>query len=185
MSREKIAIDLAQAKQVVQFWRDAGPNAWFQKNDAFDREFRARFLALHEAAAKGDCAPWLDTANGALALVILLDQFPRNSFRDTTRMYATDTLARNYADKAIELGHDQAVPQELRLFFYLPFAHSENLADQDRSLALHERIHYTEHAVQHRDIVRRFGRFPHRNAILGRATTPEEQAYLDSGGFQG
>ena len=122
-----------------------------------------------------------------MALVILLDQFPRNSFRNTPRMYATDAMARKIADAALKAGHDQAVEPALRLFFYLPFGHSENLADQDRSVALNESLGdpNLSHAKRHRDIIRRFGRFPHRNPILGRAMTPEEQHYLDEGGYAG
>ena len=119
------------------------------------------------------------------ALVLLLDQFPRNAFRDTVRMYATDPMARDVANAAIERGYDNLVDPQLRFFFYLPFAHSESLADQDRSVELHERIAFTEHAIGHRDIVKRFGRFPHRNGILGRPSTAEELAFLKEGGFGG
>jgi uncharacterized protein (DUF924 family) len=170
---------------VVNFWREAGPNRWFTKNDAFDDEFRQRFLLAHEEAAAGRLDAWLSEADGALGLVILLDQFPRNCFRASPRMYATDSLARSYAERAIAAGFDDQVDRALRLFFYLPFEHSESLADQDRSLALHERIGFAEYAKHHRDIIQRFGRFPHRNAILGRESTPEEQAFLSAGGFAG
>jgi uncharacterized protein (DUF924 family) len=177
----------AEARTVVDFWRAAGPSLWFAKDDAFDRRFRDRFLAAHEAAARGELAGWGASADGALALVILLDQFPRNAFRGTARMYATDGHARFVADAAIKAGHDRAVDHELAKFFYLPFAHSEDLADQERSVALARRLGEPDlsHAVGHRDIVRRFGRFPHRNPILGRTTTPEEQRYLENGGFKG
>ncbi len=172
---------------VVDFWLEAGPRLWFAKDPDFDRRFRERFLSSHEAAARELLSSWLDGARGALGLCLLLDQFPRNAFRDTPRMYATDELARRVADLAIEAGHDCAVPAELALFMYLPFAHSENLADQDRSVELTRRLgsHNLEHAKGHREIVRRFGRFPHRNPILGRSMTPEEQEFLDSGGFSG
>ena len=119
--------------------------------------------------------------------MLLLDQFPRNAFRGTARMYATDEAAREAAASAIDAGHDRAVEQALRLFFYLPFGHSEDLADQERSVALAESLGEPSlsHAKGHRDIIRRFARFPHRNPILDRAMTPEEQAYLDAGGFAG
>lgn len=170
---------------VVAFWQKAGPQRWFEKDADFDREFRDRFLKAHEEAAAGRLDAWSSEPEGALALLILLDQFPRNAFRNSPRMYATDALARGHADRAVQAGFDELVDPSLRFFFYLPFAHSERLEDQERSVELHERIGFTEHAVEHRDIVRRFGRFPHRNAILGRTTTPEEQAFLDAGGFSG
>jgi uncharacterized protein (DUF924 family) len=177
----------AEAAAVVAFWREAGPALWFAKNAEFDRRFRERFLTLHEAAARGELAGWLATPEGALALVVLLDQFPRNAFRGTPHMYATDVLARQVADAAIAAGHDQAVEKAIRKFFYLPFGHSEKLADQERSVALCKALGQLDlaHAEGHRDIVRRFGRFPHRNPILGRSMTKEEQRYLDSGGYQG
>jgi len=182
------AEDLPQgARDVVAFWRDAGPAFWFAKDAAFDRRFRDRFLALHEAAARGELDDWIDRAESALALLILLDQFPRNAFRGDRRMYATDVRAREAAHRAIAAGHDLAYPLELRKFFYLPFGHSEDLADQERSLALcvHLDALDAEHAHGHYEIVRRFGRFPHRNPILGRPMRPEEQAFLDAGGYAG
>lgn len=179
-------ISPAEAAIVVEFWRGAGSRLWFAKDPEFDGRFRERFLVLHEALARGP-AICGDTAAEALARVLLLDQFPRNAFRGTPRMYATDALARAVADAALDAGHDQATEAELRLFFYLPFAHSEDLADQDRSLALSLGLGEPSitHARDHRDIIRRFGRFPHRNPILGRAMTPEEQRFLDEGGYSG
>ena len=175
------------ARAVVDFWRAAGPGLWFAKDTEFDRRFRERFLWLYLAATRGELADWSKTPEGAMALLILLDQFPRNAFRNTPRMYATDAMARKIADAALKAGHDQAVEPALRLFFYLPFGHSENLADQERSVALSEALGEPNlsHAKRHRDIIRRFGRFPHRNPILGRAMTPEEQRYLDEGGYAG
>jgi len=177
----------AEARAVVEFWREAGPRLWFAKDDAFDKRFRERFLGSHEAASRGELAGWATSADGALALVILLDQFPRNAFRGTTRMYATDGHARLVADAAVKAGHDLAVDDELAKFIYLPFAHSEDLADQERSVALVRRLGEPDlsHALGHRDIIRRFGRFPHRNPILGRGMTPAEQHYLDTGGYKG
>lgn len=175
------------ARAVVDFWRAAGPGLWFAKDPGFDRRFRERFLWLYLAAARGELVDWSKTPEGAMALVILLDQFPRNSFRNTPRMYATDAMARQIADAALKAGHDQAVEVGLRLFFYLPFGHSESLADQERSVALNQALGEPNlsHAKRHRDIIRRFGRFPHRNPILGRAMTADEQRYLDDGGYAG
>jgi uncharacterized protein (DUF924 family) len=177
----------SEAIALVDFWRDAGRDRWFRKDPAFDRFFRERFLVLHEAGAAGELAPWSATAHGALALALLLDQFPRNAFRGTPRMYATDTLARGIATAAISAGHDRAVEAALQLFFYLPFGHSEALADQELAVRLTTRLGEPTlgRAEGHRDIIRRFSRFPHRNAILGRATTEAEQAFLDAGGFAG
>jgi uncharacterized protein (DUF924 family) len=176
-----------QANDVLEFWRAAGPARWFRKDDAFDEEFRSRFLALHEAAARGELDTWATDAPGALALVLLLDQFPRNAFRGTPRMFATDPKARDMARAAVDAGFDQAIEPQLRGFVYLPFMHSEDAADHERSVALNrplggESQRFAEH---HRDIIARFGRFPHRNAVLGRTSTPEEQAFLDEGGFGG
>jgi uncharacterized protein (DUF924 family) len=177
----------ADAQSVVGFWEEAGEALWFAKDPAFDARFRERFLTLHEAATRGELAGWASTADGALALVILLDQFPRNAFRGTPRMYATDAMAREVADAAIAAGYDRIVSPELQVFFYMPFGHSENVADQERSVTLCQRVGqpHVAFAEHHRDIVRRFGRFPHRNAILGRVSTPEERQYLEDGGYAG
>lgn len=172
---------------VAAFWRAAGEEAWFAKDPAFDARFRARFIDAHFAAARRERDAWALTAGGALSLVLLLDQFPRNAFRGCGHMYATDGLARHFADRAITEGHDLVVEPALRVFFYLPFAHSENPADQQRSVTLHAGLgdEPLEHAHGHRAIIARFGRFPHRNRLLGRETTAEERAFLDAGGFSG
>jgi uncharacterized protein (DUF924 family) len=172
---------------VVSFWVDAGPALWFAKDAKFDARFRDRFLREHEAAARGELQHWQSTPDGALALVLLLDQFPRNAFRGTPRMYDTDALARRVANTAFTVGYDRQVAMELRKFFVLPLAHSEDLADQERAVALARRMGADDlaHAEHHRDIVRRFGRFPHRNAILGRESTPAEKEYLANGGYAG
>jgi uncharacterized protein (DUF924 family) len=178
----------AEAAQVVEFWRQAGAAGhWFVKDANFDRDFRERFMALHLAAARRELDAWADAAEGSLALLVLLDQFPRNSFRGTGHMYATDSLARFFARRAQTAGQMQALEPALRLFFCLPFAHSEDLADQDLSVELNLQLgpDARRHAEGHRDIVRRFGRFPHRNPMLGRETTPEEAAFLREGGFAG
>ena len=174
--------------EVLTFWRSAGADKWFNKHDAFDGEITTRFGALWNAAARGQLAGWEQTPEGALALVIVLDQFPRNMFRGLARSYEADPLARAVADRAILRGFDRWIRGPERRFLYLPFMHSEHLADQERSLALARAYgddDFTKHAAQHADIIRRFGRFPHRNVILGRATTAEEQAFLDAGGFAG
>lgn len=180
--------ELATASQVVSFWREAGPEAWFKKDDAFDATIRERFLPTYEAAADGKLSSWESHAEGALALLILLDQFPRNMFRGQARMFETDPMARAIAASALVRGFDAEAPREMRLFFYLPFEHSESLKDQERSVALFKAngdADLLKWAELHADVIRKFGRFPHRNAVLGRATTPEEQAFLDADGFKG
>jgi uncharacterized protein (DUF924 family) len=176
-----------RALSVTKFWRDAGKDAWFEKNDVFDAEFRNRFLDLHYAAARRECDDWSEHAEGSLALMILLDQFPRNCFRGTGHMYATDPLARHFAEKATAAGQDLALDEDLRAFLYLPYEHSEHLADQLKSMDLFtaKAQSYLKYAVEHLEIIQRFGRFPHRNRMLGRETTPEEQVFLDGGGFSG
>ena len=174
--------------ETVAFWRDAGMPKWFGRDDAFDAEFNRRFHAAHLSAARRELEPWMESAEGALALLILLDQFPRNCFRGNAHSYATDGLALHYARRAIASGYDLQVDSALRMFFYLPFEHSEAMADQDHALALFEGIgeaELTRYAVLHRDLIARFGRFPHRNAALGRESTQEEIDYLASGGFSG
>jgi uncharacterized protein (DUF924 family) len=175
-------------EDVVRFWRDAGPSAWFRKNPDSDARFRERFHEAHFAAARREHDDWAaHEPLSALALVLLLDQYPRNAFRGTGHMYATDPLARHYADRLVAQGFDQRIEELLRQFCYLPFAHSEDIGDQQRSLDLNRALSAKsgEHAQGHLDIIRRFGRFPHRNHLLGRTTTPEEQAFLDGGGFAG
>lgn len=179
---------IAAPTDVVAFWIGAGPGKWFKKDTAFDAEIVARFLATWHAAAAGRLAAWEETPEGALALVIVLDQFPRNMFRGNRPSYQEDAAARAVADRAIARGFDRRVPRRDRQFFYLPFMHSEHAADQERCAALARGYgddEFTRFAEQHADIIRRFGRFPHRNEMLGRATTPEEQAFLDAGGFAG
>jgi len=177
-----------QARDVVAFWTEAGPKRWFAKNEAFDALIGDRFEALHHAAARGELDGWARTADGALALLLLLDQFPRNLYRGSAHAFAADPLARTVAREAVERGFDAAVAPELRQFFYLPFEHSENLGDQDYAVALCEAsgdAELVKWSAIHRDIIRRFGRFPHRNASLARKTTAEEQAFLSAGGFGG
>ena len=175
--------DIAAA--LLAFWRDAGMGKWFRGGEAFDAECRARWLDAHFAAARREFEHWLDTAEGALALLILLDQIPRNVFRDSGHAFATDSLARHYAARAVEAGFDKQSDASLRLFFYLPFEHAEDMGDQHRSVELITAMGNAEligYANAHRDVIVRFGRFPHRNHALGRINTPDEQAWLDAGG---
>jgi uncharacterized protein (DUF924 family) len=179
------AASAGAAAAVVAFWREAGPAKWFRGGEAFDGACRERIGGAHHAAARRELDGWVATGEGALALLLLLDQIPRNIFRGSGHAFATDGLARHFARIALDAGHDVAFEPALRAFFYLPFEHSEALADQDRSVALFEALgdaNYRDYAVAHRDVIVRFGRFPHRNAALGRETTPEERAWLDAGG---
>lgn len=174
------------ADEVVRFWRAAHAD-WFSHDPSFDSRFRDRFLHLHLSAARRELDDWANTPVGSLALLILLDQFPRNAFRGTAHMYATDALARHFARQAQSNARMDAIDADLRLFFCLPFAHSEDEDDQDLSVMLNARLGqpWLAHAEGHRDIIRRFGRFPHRNPLLGRDTTSQERAFLDQGGFAG
>jgi len=175
---------IADPAEVVAFWfaEDVKP-LWFAATPEFDKALRERFLTTYRAAANEQLQEWEETASGALALVIVLDQFPLNMFRGQPESFVTEAASREVADRAIARGFDQELPLEQRQFLYLPFMHSEALADQDRSVRLYEQpglednLRYAHH---HRDLIRRFGRFPHRNAILGRVSTAEESAYLAS-----
>lgn len=175
----------ATAADVVRFWREAGIQAWFNGGEAFDRQCETRFLAAHLAAARREREDWLDTAEGALALLILLDQIPRNVFRGSGHAFASDGLALHYADRALAAGHNAACEPALRAFFYLPFEHAEDLDDQRRSVELFRPLGnqtYTDYAIAHLQVIERFGRFPHRNRALGRESTPDELAWLEAGG---
>jgi uncharacterized protein (DUF924 family) len=177
--------DVAPAA-VLAFWRDAGPDRWYIRDDDFDADIRGRYLGLWQRAAAGELASWETSDDGALALVIALDQFPRNMFRDSAKTYASDARARDVARRAIDRGVDTRIDPALREFLYLPFMHSEELTDQMRCIELLQQAGLAENAKwaeHHAEIIRRFGRFPHRNGVLGRATTPDEQAFLDEGGF--
>jgi uncharacterized protein (DUF924 family) len=179
--------------EVLEFWfgepRGARRRQWFEKDPAFDAQIRARFLPLHEALALGDPAYWLDDAQRCLARIVVLDQFPRNMFRGSPRAFATDPLALQAAHHALAQGYDRRLLPVERMFVYLPFEHSEALAHQERAcelcqpLAAFAETHdIYRYALAHRDIIARFGRFPHRNAILGRASTPEELEFLTQPG---
>ena len=173
---------------ILKFWLDeCGPKQWFMKDDAFDQTIRDRFFDAWKAATEGKFALWLTYPNGALAYIILTDQFPRNMFRGTDQAFATDRAAVAVAKSSICKGWDLRVDEPARQFFYLPLEHSENLSDQDRVVRLAcERVQddgFMLHARAHREVIRRFGRFPHRNASMGRKSTASEQAYLDAGGY--
>ena len=170
--------------ELIAFWCDAGAAKWFARDVAFDAEIRRRFEPAHHAAARGELDAWAATAQGALALILLLDQVPRNCFRDSAHAFATDPLARQRAARAIDRGDDQQVAESLRQFFLLPFEHAEDLVDQERSVELARTLggEPLEYALAHREVIRQFGRFPHRNRALGRANTPAEQDWLDAGG---
>ena len=172
---------------VVEFWKQAGPTHWFAKDEAFDKRFRETFYTAHFQAARRELEPWAAQPEGALALLLLLDQYPRNAFRGTAHMFATDPLARFYARKVIEAQLDQQIETALRGFCYLPFEHSEDADDQRLSLELHEKLNPQDirWAKEHADIIERFGRFPHRNDALGRVSTEEERTFLATGGFAG
>ncbi len=176
--------------EVLAFWFAEGRNkVWFVKDEAFDVATRASLEAPFELAATGDLDHWMESGRGCLALVILLDQVPRNLFRNDPRAYATDEKARSVTHHALRARLDEDLSQPERLFLYLPLEHSESLQDQtlccDLIARLDENPGWHDYALQHREIVARFGRFPHRNAVLGRSSTPEEEDFLtqDGSGF--
>ncbi len=181
---------MSEPEAILDFWlHEVGPQGWYRAEDEVDDEIRARFLAAWEDARDGRRDFWLNGPRGTLAFLILTDQFPRNMFRGDPRSFATDARARAAAGAAIVQGWDLKVAEPERQFFYLPLMHSEEIADQDRSVAFFESsmpetgASNLTHARAHREIIRRFGRFPYRNAALGRETTAEETAFLDGGGY--
>lgn len=179
-------------ESVLAFWfRDGNDALWFDVSPAFDDEIRRRFEGTVLAAQGGRLAHWQESAAGALALIVVLDQFPRNLYRGTPRAYAGDARALEVAERAMASGFDRDVPGRMRQFFYLPFQHDENLENQERSVALFQRLRdeasdmtpgelqeHVEYALRYREIIRRFGRFPHRNAILGRPSSADELSFL-------
>ncbi len=171
--------------RILDFWF-ASEDLWFKKDDAFDEIIRQRFVADHESAAAGGLADWRETPDGCLALIVLLDQFPRNMFRGTARAFATDALAINITETAVDRGFDQALPAVRRRFVYMPLMHAEDVDHQRRCVDLFEALENdpggVEYAIKHLEIIQRFGRFPHRNEILGRLSTPEEAAFLETPG---
>lgn len=178
----------AEPGEVVSYWLSQDEKVWFTADPAFDAEVVSRFAELVERAKSGALDDWADEPEGALALVILLDQMTRNIYRDSPEMFAADAKALDVAKRAIARGFDMDLAEEKRRWLYMPFMHSEDLADQDTSVELFARSELSKSlpfAEEHADIIRRFGRFPHRNAILGRETTQEEAAFLAGGGFSG
>lgn len=178
----------ASPANVLGFWEEAGPDRWYKKDVEFDHEIASRFAELHRRAAAGELDSWAGSADGALALLLLLDQFSRNLFRGSPDSFAQDHKARAIATRAIEAGFDRQVGPAMRQFFYLPLMHSESIVDQERCVALCHSLPDPANlpfAREHEEIIRRFGRFPHRNEVLGRHTSPAEQRFLESGGFAG
>ncbi|MGN7868041.1 DUF924 family protein [Paracoccus sp. 22332] len=172
----------ATAADVLDFWfSDRMEPNWFAKSDDIDAAIRDRFAATYQAAHRRELDDWAATPEGALALVIVLDQFPRNIFRGSGRAFESNDLALDHARAAVDAGFDQQVDAKRRQFFYLPFMHSEDLPDQTRSVELYEALGdpgSLDFAIQHRDIIQQFGRFPHRNAALDRPNTPDEDEFL-------
>jgi len=178
---------MTSISDVLGFWFGPGMAArWFVSDPAFDAEVKARLGQAAEAAARGELDHWAETPEGSLALVLLLDQVPRNLHRGDARAFHGDAAARAVTRRALEAGFDRELPQAQRLFLYLPLEHSEALTDQEDCCRLIEELSdnpdWADYARQHRDIVARFGRFPHRNVVLGRESTSEEQDFLKKPG---
>ena len=171
-------------QEILHFWfKETEPVQWFQKNSDFDQLIRDRFLVPYKMAKEGLSDDWQYEADGCLALCILLDQFPRNMFRDTPQAFESDEKALRVAKFCIKQGFDQVLSPVKRRFIYLPFEHSEDIAEQEKSLKYFESIKKDdpmgyEYAVRHYDVIKEFGRFPHRNAVLGRPNTDAEEEYL-------
>ncbi len=181
---------MANPEEILAFWLDeVGPEGWYRGDPALDQTIRDRFEQAWCSAQDGACGLWLTHASGALAYLILADQFSRNMFRGTGQAFASDRAARAVAKAAIDKGWDLKIDEPARQFFYLPLMHSENLCDQERCVRLiKERMPETGagnllHARAHREVIRRFGRFPFRNAALRRESTPEETRFLENGGY--
>ena len=175
-----------EASDVLDFWfGEATPEQWFKQDDGFDATIRERFAALFARAAAGELADWRGTARGCLALVIVLDQFPRKLFRGGARSFATDAPARAVLSHALEKGFDDGFPFREKQFLYMPLMHSEDSGEQAQSVALYTALgdeEVLDFARRHKDIIDRFDRFPHRNELLGRKTTPEESEFLKEEG---
>lgn len=177
-----------QPQDILDFWEEAGPKKWFAKDAEFDATIATRFKDTHELAAQGGYDDWADDPDGALALIIVLDQFSRNLFRKSPAAFTQDEKCLRVTHKVIDEGLDKKMREDLRVFAYMPLMHSERLEDQElcieklQEIGADENINY---AKEHRDIIAKFGRFPHRNVALGRDTTEEEREFLDEGGFAG
>ena len=175
-------------RDVLDFWFAAGEEKWFVKDDTFDRDITERFQDAHEAAKENAYDGWTESTEGCLALTILLDQFPRNMYRNSAKAFAADPKALSLAKDVVARGVDAEVPADARMWLYMPFEHSEDMADQERAVELFERLGDEEklkYAQLHADIIKKFGRFPHRNTVLGRESTAEEIEFLENGGFSG
>ena len=178
----------ARAEAILGYWNELGPAGWYAGGAEIDGEIRRRFLSDWTEAHAGGLKSWLTCAPGVLAYLLLTDQFPRNMFRDEGRAFASDPLARHVATFAWHKKIDLGIDPPLRQFFYLPLMHSESIVDQDRCVALFkarmpDAANNLLHARAHREVIRRFGRFPFRNAALGRQDTPAERAFLESGAY--
>ncbi|MCF6320333.1 MAG: DUF924 domain-containing protein [Rhizobiaceae bacterium] len=177
-----------QVATVLEFWQAAGPSAWWKKNTDFDEQIADRFAELYEQAARRELDDWRKEANSCLALIIILDQFSRNMFRNNAKTFAQDDYALELAKHGVANGFDTKVAENIRSFYYLPYMHSEALDDQEACVELIRSANIEgslKSAIEHRDIIARFGRFPHRNPVLGRNTSIKERAFLDEGGFSG
>lgn len=177
-----------QVTEILDFWKTAGPGSWWRKDLKFDEEIRTRFNQLHQSAAARKLDSWRNEPKSCLALVLILDQFSRNLFRGSDQAFAQDAYGLELAKYAVTNEFDKGDPKELITFFYMPYMHSENIDDQEVCIELFRKTGIEssmEAAVEHRDIIAKFGRFPHRNKLLGRKSSDEEQAFLDGGGFSG
>ena len=177
------------ADDVLNFWAEIGSDGWWQRNDTVDQRIAEEFGETHKLATGSALDDWQQTPDGALALIILLDQFSRNLHRGSAEAFAHDAKSLSIAKTAIAMGLDTKSREDLRVFFYLPFEHCERIAEQEESVKLQHSLGFNPEAMkaalEHREIIQRFGRFPHRNPVLGRHTTPAETAYLEAGGFKG
>jgi len=168
--------------KIIKFWfEENGPEAWYRKSAEFDQEIRDRFTDIHGEAASGELSEWMGTAKGRLAEIIVLDQFSRNMFRDKPESFAYDDIALERAKEAISMGDDKKLNTTQRAFLYMPYMHSESLAIHEEAVTLFSKPgleNNLDYEYKHKDIIEKFGRYPHRNAILGRDSTPEEMEFL-------
>jgi uncharacterized protein (DUF924 family) len=174
------------AAAVLEFWLNAGLKTWFSKSDKFDAAIRQQFGALHKKASLNELSAWQNEPASALALILILDQFSRNLYRDDARAFAQDELCLKIAKSTLAKGFDTQFELPIRSFFYMPFMHSESILDQRHCVRLFHAVDVPDNlkfAILHRDIIIRFGQFPHRNSVLGRPTSTAERSFLDNGGF--
>ena len=179
---------MSEAAAVLEFWLNAGPKTWFSKNDEFDASIKQQFGALHKKAASNELSDWENEADSALALILILDQFSRNIFRNNADAFAQDALCLKIAKFALSQNFDTRVDPSVRQFFYMPLMHSESILDQRHCVGLFHAANMPDglkFAILHRVIIERFGQFPHRNSVLDRPTSPVERSFLGGGGFSG